>query len=124
MGSMHVGGDRNAAEPSALEGVDAPISAWAADQCGKSLGRELLPEEDWEHVAQVRAAKGRELSAWRKFKASAPAKNGAPFQAVADVRWAPTWKIADGKRVRRRAWRRRASGTRIWRRVWRKSRAA
>ena len=49
-------------------------------------------------MAQVGAAKGRELGAWIKFEVSAPAQEGAPSQAVEDYKRALTRKIVDGKR--------------------------
>ena len=39
--------------------VAATISARTADECDKSFGQELLPEEDRGRLAQVRAKKDR-----------------------------------------------------------------
>ena len=48
-----------ATEATVLESDYATISARAADQCVKSLGQGLMQQEEWEHAAQVRGAKGR-----------------------------------------------------------------
>ena len=61
-----------------LEGVNTNISASSADQCDRSLGQEVLPDEARDHAAQLRAAKGRELSEWGKFEVFLPVKNGCP----------------------------------------------
>ena len=71
---------------SPLEGVDATISACTADQCERSSGQELLPDEARGHAAQVRAAKGRELSEWGKFEVFLPVKNGCPREFLEDSR--------------------------------------
>ena len=78
--------NRGAAEPHSLEGVDAAICPRAADEYDKSVSQELLPDGEREHADHARAASGRELSAWIKFKVFSPLKNGAPTNAVADSR--------------------------------------
>ena len=75
--------ERNAPEASLLKGVDAAFSAWTAGQCDKSLGQKVLPDEKSGRRNKVRAAKGRELSTWGKFKVFLPAKNGRPQK----LRW-------------------------------------
>ena len=56
-----------AAKASTLEGVDAEISAWAADQRKKALGQEPSVDEDKLHGAPVTATENRELGSRRRF---------------------------------------------------------
>ena len=78
--------------PLSLGEVDADLSAWAADPCGKSLDQGLLPEEEREPVAQVRAAGG------SKFKVFLPVTSGALSKDAVDSRRVTTWEIAGGER--------------------------
>ena len=82
---------------SPLEGAGAATSAWTADQRNQFPGQELLPDEESEHAALVRAAGGRELGTWGKFEVFTPAKAGVPPNAVVESRWAPARKMVDGK---------------------------
>ena len=42
-------------------------SAWVAAERNRLLGRELLPEEKAQHADKEKAAKIKELDAWKKF---------------------------------------------------------
>ena len=53
-----------------MEGVDATISAWTADQCGRSLGERLLLRKNRENMTHVRAARGRKSGALSEFATS------------------------------------------------------
>ena len=46
----------------------------------------------------VRAAKERELAAWKKFKVLKPGTGGAPREAIAATLWALTWEMVEGKK--------------------------
>ena len=50
-----------------------------------------------EHAACVKAAKDRGLAALRKFHVFEHLREGASSNAVADSRWALTWKTLDGQ---------------------------
>ena len=51
-----------------------------------ALGSGSVPEEEREHAALVYAARGRESTAWGKFKVSALVKGGVPPKSVATSR--------------------------------------
>ena len=55
---------RDVAGGSSHEGVDAAISAWAADHCKKVLGRESTEYNGATHVAASKVAEDRGLGAW------------------------------------------------------------
>ena len=65
---------------------------------GRGYVSELSPVKERGHVAQVRAASGRESRARSKFEVFAPAPQGVPSEDVVDSRRAPAWKMVDGKR--------------------------
>ena len=46
------------------EDSDAAMSAWAADLCGKTLGKELPTEDKQKYAPPVRVAQECELAAW------------------------------------------------------------
>ena len=77
--------------------VDAAISAWAAARCKKSLGEGSSPRGAKEHAVCVKAAKGRELAALRKFHVFEHSCVGDPSNAVANSRWALTRVAMDGQ---------------------------
>ena len=52
---------------SVTEGVGGEASAWVAAERNRLLGRELLPEEKAQHADKEKAAKIKELDAWKKF---------------------------------------------------------
>ena len=66
----------NAADASALDWTDAVISAWAEDQCNKTLGQELTAGAKRTQGAQFRETEDRELGDWREFKVSRATKKG------------------------------------------------
>ena len=55
------GDQQGATKYSPLGGVEAAMTAWAAEQCVTPSGRELSAKSGREHAALVRAAKPREL---------------------------------------------------------------
>ena len=76
--------DATHASPS--EGVGSAISARAATQRNEALGHEPSAEEAKSHGNLVRAAKERELAAWKKFKVFEPVTVGTAPKATVDAR--------------------------------------
>ena len=58
---------------SPVDGVDAAISARAAEERSRVSGQELTEEEEKLHEGPVSAATGRARGAWKKFKVFKPA---------------------------------------------------
>ena len=75
-------GKWNATVGSPLEGADAAISGWTADQRNKSLRQEVSPGQEHGHAAQDRSATDRELRAWSKFNVFMPLRAGGSFESV------------------------------------------
>ena len=93
-----IGDELSAVEAALPDGVDVAISAWTADHRDKSSAR-ICCQNKRERVNGFGSrGEGPRVRAWGKFQVSSPVESGAPSAAVADSRWAPTWKIADGKR--------------------------
>ena len=88
----------SAAEASPLEGVDAGISAWAADRSNRSMLQGLSTEDEGGNTARVCGAKDRDLSAWSEFEIFSLVKGGAPSKVAADSCRLPTRGIAGGER--------------------------
>ena len=65
---------------SAVEGVDAVISAWVANECNRVLIRELSEEAEAAHADFVREAKGEELDVWGFPKVPKPHGGGGCWQ--------------------------------------------
>ena len=63
-----------------------------------ALGQELSPEEEAQHADFPKAAKIKELTAWKKFDVHEPRRNGNVPKQIAQTRWVLTWKAADGQR--------------------------
>ena len=76
--------------------LDAAASAQAADLCNKILGKELTPDEEEKFIKEVKAAKGRELDAWSKFRVFSPCEPEKCNKSVVGTRWVLTWKVVDG----------------------------
>ena len=57
-----------------------------------------LPDEDREHAAQVRPARGRESGARTKFNVFMPVEAGVRSKAAMGTGWVLTWKRVDGER--------------------------
>ena len=87
----------DATHASLLEGVDAVISAWAADQCNKALRQELSAYGGESHWNAGRTAKDRDIAAWEKFKGFKPFSGGALSRATADTRRVHSWKMLEGR---------------------------
>ena len=88
----------NAVSASSLKGVGAVISAWAADQCKKTLGRELAADEEGKHGALIRAAKDRELGTGANLEVPETVRIGKPSEATPDARQMISWNMVGGKR--------------------------
>ena len=71
---------------SLAEGLGAAISAWAANECNTASGQKLSEDEEKLKCDTVRAAKGCELAAWRKFKVLKPVTEGAPSEPSVNAR--------------------------------------
>ena len=56
--------------PSVVGGVDAAISAWAAEECSHRLNQGLTEAAETLHVDLARDARERVLNEWRQFKVS------------------------------------------------------
>ena len=61
------------------------------------LGQELLPEEEEQLAELVRAAKTRELEAWKTSDVFELGNNCSVLNQIAQARCVPTWKMADGQ---------------------------
>ena len=79
-----------ATRPSVLEGVEAAISAWVAEECNRVLGQDLAEEGEELHTNE------RELSAWKRFEAFKPLQESGKSESVGNTRWAPTWRMVAG----------------------------
>ena len=73
------------AKASPLEGVGTATSAWAADQCNRALGQATKIDEERTHSALVKAAKGRKLAPWERFKVFEPFEAVTPPKAIVDM---------------------------------------
>ena len=81
-----------------LEGASAAATAWAADQCKKTLGRELAADEEGKHGALIRAAKDRELGTGANLEVPETVRIGKPSEATPDARQMISWNMVGGKR--------------------------
>ena len=82
-----------------IEGLEAALTAWAAQVCDRPLGQELSRDDEIQFAKGVRAAKKRELDAWFKFQVSSPVPQKSATRGVVETRWVLTWKDLDGKRT-------------------------
>ena len=71
---------RHADQASPVEGVDAGISAWAAEDCSGVPGQELRREGGQLRGGLASDAKAREFRARKKFKVLKPVKGGTLFK--------------------------------------------
>ena len=74
----------------AVDGVDAAISAWTADLCGKTLGREVSRGDKQRCAPLVRAAQERELAAWKEFNKFDLVAESTVRKSLVDTRWGLT----------------------------------
>ena len=70
-----------------MGGVDAAISAWTADLCHKTLGKEPSKEGGKKYATLVRAAQDRELASWKEFEEFCPMDEAQIKRTIADTRW-------------------------------------
>ena len=76
----------DATRSSAVEGVDAAISAWVADECDLALGQELPPEDEDTSVDLVATAKNKAMSALAQFRAIDPIRDTEVQKKVVSTR--------------------------------------
>ena len=82
-----------AARAPTLDGMDAAISAWEADQCNEALGQELSADEVSLGEKRELAAKGRVLAASQRFGVFQPVSASTPPKATVDTWWVFTWQM-------------------------------
>ena len=63
-----------------VTGFDAAISAWTADLCNKTLGKELPKAEETEGAPRVKTAQSREDAAWEEFEIFRPMRRGRHYR--------------------------------------------
>ena len=76
----------DATRSSAVEGVDAAIPAWVADECDLVLGQELPPEDEDMSVDLVATAKNKKMSASTQFRAFGPIRDTEVQKKVVSTR--------------------------------------
>ena len=54
------------------DGGDAATSAWTADLCDKTLGKEPSREDEQKYAPLEQAAQERETAAWKEYDVSRP----------------------------------------------------
>ena len=137
-GGPEMKGYWDASHASPVEGVDAVLPAWEADEFEEALGRArrfgsrtprngnlLLAGRELAACGTrtcceklrgdfVLAAEERELAVWKKFKVSTPFTEGAPPKAIADTRRATTWEMVEGKQNAKARPVAKGGQTRIW----------
>ena len=88
---------------SALEGVDAAISARVAGKCHRVLGHELSEEEVRARADLSWAATEKERAAWKRFGVLRPTEKECVSKSAVDTYQGPAWRMVDGaKNVRAR----------------------
>ena len=73
-------------QASVVEGVDASISEWVADERNRVLIQELPEEDGTSHADSVRGARVRGLDAWKRFEV---------YEPFVNTRWVLTWELVD-----------------------------
>ena len=82
-----------------IEGLEAALTAWAAQVCDRPLGQELSRDDELRFAKEVDAAKNRELGARCKFQVCPPVPQKSATKGAVETRWVLTWKDLDGKRT-------------------------
>ena len=76
----------DAAWPSVVEGVDAAIFAWVAEECNRRLGQESSKEEERSHVDVVGDGKEKEHDARKQIRVFKPQNSRRHFQSCCGYR--------------------------------------
>ena len=86
------------------DGVDAAVSAWAADLCNKTLRREPPEGEETKYALLARAAQDREPAAGEKFDAISRTAHADIRKTIVGARWILFWEdIGGGPSVKGRS---------------------
>ena len=86
----------DASRSSAVETVEAAITAWAADECNRVLGQVAPEETEMAHSDTVRDARVEELDAWNSFKVCKLIRAGDVNKTAPGTRWAFEWEMIEG----------------------------
>ena len=82
-----------------MNGAGPALSAKAAEECNRVVGRELTEGGERLHADLARQAKEQELDAWNQFKFFSPVKKDPQSKDVVDTRWVLTWKEVEGAKT-------------------------
>ena len=69
-----------------MDGVDAAISAWTADLCDATMGKDPSQEEERKYATLVKAAQERELAASKEFDVFRPVAPATNKKTIANTR--------------------------------------
>ena len=80
-----------------VDGVDAAISAWAAELCTKTLDKEPSKEKETKYAPVVKTAQNRELSAWKELRVSPRRYEAKIAKTISDAPWVLACKVTEGR---------------------------